>query len=563
YCPSCGHAICGRCRRDNPAVNSGSNQPAVPGEVVAAGSRQISAVSADEMASVSAAVATAGSATPIPVSSSVQENSPVKSTSPENQKQGDLANVGKRHSVKQSPFIIADQAAKVKPQVTTIHVLATPPSKPPKYDITPDIGPQPRQSAPSSHHHHQLLATPPSSEPSLLPLSTNASSSSSSSSSYSSSASRVSVLPSPARSSVVEPSSTRVHQGGKSSDRSPEPSAKLLAVNPQQPQTSPVLRRVQVMAQQKAHEGDASSPRKMQQVLRVDVDSSGGVTAQGRGRGIPRVRVTSPPAWLKGAGVFASPGTRERREQEARSVRRVWEDKLAGGIDAVLGGDISGGSEKAGRGVSGSGDSGGSSAATTLGVGKVNNPDVGSGSERSPRGRTPPIAVKGSGDSPTRSINAQHAQQSPRKSQGHQSLARYQSQAHRSSEPSDSQPTPAFWKLPSQSALAGGRETVARAMKNRKGSDTTVSTTVTEEHAVIGDIDKVMDDEEEEGGEEEDDVGIQGLTIVLHLKGKDDLVISTDLTTAGSGGSVAGLGLGTGSTSVRGGVLVQDGLENE
>ena len=30
--------------------------------------------------------------------------------------------------------------------------------------------------------------------------------------------------------------------------------------------------------------------------------------------------------------------------------------------------------------------------------------------------------------------------------------------------------------------------------------------------------------------EEVDDVGIRGLTIVLHLRGKDDLVISTDLT---------------------------------
>ncbi|KAK0623427.1 hypothetical protein B0T14DRAFT_564787 [Immersiella caudata] len=33
--------------------------------------------------------------------------------------------------------------------------------------------------------------------------------------------------------------------------------------------------------------------------------------------------------------------------------------------------------------------------------------------------------------------------------------------------------------------------------------------------------------------EDEDDIGIQGLTIVLHLKGKDDLVISTDLTRNG------------------------------
>jgi len=34
-----------------------------------------------------------------------------------------------------------------------------------------------------------------------------------------------------------------------------------------------------------------------------------------------------------------------------------------------------------------------------------------------------------------------------------------------------------------------------------------------------------------------EDVGIQGLTIVLHLKGEDDLVISTDLTKDISGGS--------------------------
>ena len=29
---------------------------------------------------------------------------------------------------------------------------------------------------------------------------------------------------------------------------------------------------------------------------------------------------------------------------------------------------------------------------------------------------------------------------------------------------------------------------------------------------------------------DEEEVGIRGLTIVLHLKGKDDLVINTDLT---------------------------------
>jgi hypothetical protein len=39
--------------------------------------------------------------------------------------------------------------------------------------------------------------------------------------------------------------------------------------------------------------------------------------------------------------------------------------------------------------------------------------------------------------------------------------------------------------------------------------------------------------EGEEDRDGEDDVGIEGLTIVLHLKGKDDLVISADLTRGG------------------------------
>ncbi|KAK8874615.1 hypothetical protein PGQ11_005129 [Apiospora arundinis] len=30
--------------------------------------------------------------------------------------------------------------------------------------------------------------------------------------------------------------------------------------------------------------------------------------------------------------------------------------------------------------------------------------------------------------------------------------------------------------------------------------------------------------------QQDEDLGIQGLTIVMHLKGKDDLVINTDLT---------------------------------
>lgn len=33
-----------------------------------------------------------------------------------------------------------------------------------------------------------------------------------------------------------------------------------------------------------------------------------------------------------------------------------------------------------------------------------------------------------------------------------------------------------------------------------------------------------------EGGQgQQDDIGLEGLTIVLHLRGKDDLVINTDL----------------------------------
>lgn len=34
--------------------------------------------------------------------------------------------------------------------------------------------------------------------------------------------------------------------------------------------------------------------------------------------------------------------------------------------------------------------------------------------------------------------------------------------------------------------------------------------------------------------EGDDELGVEGLTIVMHLKGKDDLVINTDLTRASS-----------------------------
>ena len=37
---------------------------------------------------------------------------------------------------------------------------------------------------------------------------------------------------------------------------------------------------------------------------------------------------------------------------------------------------------------------------------------------------------------------------------------------------------------------------------------------------------------QEHGSRPDEDLGIQGLTIVMHLKGKDDLVINTDLTQA-------------------------------
>ncbi|KAK3997229.1 hypothetical protein QBC44DRAFT_376731 [Cladorrhinum sp. PSN332] len=540
YCTTCGHPMCGRCRR----AESGNGQPVVirtPVETVEDTAKRTGArhrstesgVSAEEMMSVSAAVATGSPTTVVGSSIGEGEESEMSSavivvTGKEKSEDGeaegktkpagvDLANVGKRHSVKLSPFIIADQAAKVKPQVTTIHVIATPPSKPPKYDIIPDsqrLQPSPSKG-PSTGHQQQteLLMSPPSSQVSLpSPTATG--------SGTSSAAPR-----SPARSSAVA-----------SPVRSPAKAAQSPPVK--NSQTPSVLRRVQVLAQQSGQD-----PSQAQQVLTVDVESS---PAPGSVRGaIPRVRVTSPPAWLKGAGMFAP-----IRQQPTVRRRWNWEDKGSNaGIDAVLGGGNVNGAGFGGGGGGGSGGEKGressskSSMATVLEVGnrqqRVN--DGSGGSERSPKDGASPTAGAGFAR-----LSAQN-------------LAQNQSQTQQVSPSAASrnwsQLAPSFWKLPPSTRAAQDtaqrKDTVLRPKTSSRGSEvTTITATGTEGTSVIS---EEFDVQDVIGEEDDDDVGIQGLTIVLHLKGKDDLVISTDLTNAGSQAGLAVDAGGVRSSFVGGG----------
>ncbi|KAK4163502.1 hypothetical protein QBC43DRAFT_289913 [Cladorrhinum sp. PSN259] len=548
YCTTCGHPMCGRCRRaergGNQGGSVGNGQPAqvgirasvgTGGEATAGrGARQIFTGPGGEaeMTSVSAAIAT-GSPTTVIGSSlgkgeisleSMVENSREEVQEETNSKPagGELANVGKKDSVKQNPFIIADQAAKAKSQVTTIHVIATPPSKPPKYDLTPDIrhvkqhSSSPFRDPSTSQQNPEVLLTPSSSQVSLPSPTTTGSETSSAAPR---SPARSSVVPSPVQSLV------------KDSQTSPVKS----------PQTPPVLRRFEAVAQKSGQNFSQA-----QRGPTVDVESC--PASRGDRGVVPRVRVTSPPAWLKGAGVFTP-----IRQQPTVRRRWSWEEKGENnGIDTGL----EGGNTK-GIGL-GAGDEGNgreslckSSMATVLEVRDAKRVNEESGeSQRSPRDGTSPVTAKGeSGAGGIPRLNAQN-------------IARvHQSQTQQQMSPTWSHIAPEFWKLPpstqpvQEAAQLRDTRDLHPKMSSR-GSEMAVTTTTTatgtKGESVISEEFTVQDAVEEDDEDEEDDVGLQGLTIVLHLKGRDDLVISTDFTNAvGSRGLAGGLRMNTGAGGVR------------
>ncbi|KAK0722386.1 hypothetical protein B0T26DRAFT_216836 [Lasiosphaeria miniovina] len=271
-------------------------------------------------------------------------------------------------------------------------------------------------------------------------------------------------------------------QSSRAVDRRPSPRAEV--VNDRGP--SPVVQRVKVLAQQ-------ASSGALEKVLEVDVDASG--------RRVPRVRVSSPPAWLKYPS--NKPGTLEGRlkqvttksspglsNQQQRQLAEEEYDrhfpprplpvvKAAAPFVAAVA-----------RASQGKADvpSGIHTSSVTHNQAQprqvvATTATVGTSVGGSPRG-TVSSTVSPGGLAASQGTEAEFTAYSTRWKRQHSDLAPHEMR----------------------------RSTVGMT-----------STTDTSEDEGLG-----LDAGSQLG--EDDDVGIQGLTIVLHLRGKDDLVISTDLT---------------------------------
>ncbi|KAK3375154.1 hypothetical protein B0H63DRAFT_482007 [Podospora didyma] len=248
--------------------------------------------------------------------------------------------------------------------------------------------------------------------------------------------------------------------------------------NPGDQATLPIVRRVEVLA----HQESTGAP---ENVLQVDVE--------GGGHRIPRVRVSSPPAWLKYPST--KPGTIEGR---LRQVGAQSSPSLSQRHQLE--------------------DTGRRSVGTRMQAHFTEEP------ESEPQSAIP---------SNTRMSQAKVVQSEMKIT------------------PSISMPgSPGFGGsiLPGEMALARASEadiaTQSTSWKKQHAADLAAAEirrtvgilspgTNDERDAAVTEVeaedsgDRPLDDSSQF---EEDDVGIQGLTIVLHLKGKDDLVISTDLT---------------------------------
>ncbi|KAK0669474.1 hypothetical protein QBC41DRAFT_302446 [Cercophora samala] len=600
YCPSCGHPLCGRCREDSSLQQNrqevGGMNGAVGGGSGGGGEQHRLGVE-EEVEGVSVAVAT-GLPSPAVSASPDEGVGGIKGVEGGERQvevirksNGEIITVEKRRSVKTNPFVIADQIAKAKvsdPQVssTTIHVVATPPgSKPPKYDLTTVVDRKRRGPVASTDAAEHPRTRQSQWEPHLGRLSHSYASSSRGSSvappsSHGGPSHNAGLLAAAEEreretsAALKAKESPHVHHRPDREPNRTTPSPSSQASNDRthalqqqakrerERATPPVLRRVKVLAQR-----DKSGT--LQQVLQVDVDSGGaqdhgGVETGGGGRtssgkSIPRVRVTSPPAWLKGSGagaaaaaaaaVAAQPGSiagRLRRVDADKGIdsgktksspqlyqqqsRGVKEKEERGTTDSTATVTVVRSGQQAGGSGGGGGGSGGF------------DPREGSNSQVSPRGfgrKGDQVLPRSYPFSP-----GQHQQQSG----GGSSFPTGGQHSHGST---------GFWKVPSSvnmslaaAGAGGGSKTTSEATVDgsrfgggggergqRSGGSVGGTGTGT------GGTGTLMVE-----GDEDDDVGIQGLTIVLHLRGKDDLVISTDLTREGGG---AGAGGGGNGSSVR------------
>ncbi|KAK0737024.1 hypothetical protein B0T21DRAFT_383093 [Apiosordaria backusii] len=576
YCPSCGHPLCGRCKKDTAQQNK-QELGSVNGS---SGGEQHELGPEDEVEGVSVAVAT-GLPSPVATTPPDEEQPGNTGVAGEGDKQvevirkpkGEIITVEKRRPVKTNPFVIADQIAKAKvsdPQVssTTIHVVPTPPgSKPPKYDLTTAVDRKRRGPDASTDAAEHPRTRQSQWEPHLGRLSHSYASSSRGSSAPPASSPRgpstnlrmvaaAEEREKERMAALHAKASPHVHRQDREPDRTtPSPSSqasndrahvvKQQAKREKERSTPPVLRRVKVLAQR-----DRSGT--LQQVLQVDVDSGGpdnrGMEGGGRDspKSIPRVRVTSPPAWLKNpsATAVAQPGSIAGR------LRRVDVDKAMDSSKTKSSPQLyQPAKEKEERDTS-------DSTATVTVIRSGQPADTSADQQRTsfdpraggfgtnvlPRatgrgGRPPPGNQQAS--QPPRSYPLPPMQQSlptagPSQPQSILSGPAFgQQHSHGSG----------FWKVPSSVNMASKTTSEATIDGSRFGGGGP-SHRGGGRGGGGGGTGTLMVE-----GDDDDDVGIQGLTIVLHLRGKDDLVISTDLTR--EGGGVGGGGNGSSVRSSR------------
>ncbi|KAK0711188.1 hypothetical protein B0H67DRAFT_278671 [Lasiosphaeris hirsuta] len=471
FCPSCGHPLCNECKRlayaQAPAfiaTPETNREPlavdAPPANMVGIGSTKAEPARTKE-----------------PSLKNMQREQESKRVA-ENQS-------AKRSSVKNNPFIIADQIAKAKvaePQSSNTHILAAPPSIPPKYAMVRQdkgLGVVDNLSRKDEQHPRKYTAgftksgglKQRASKATLDAIVSETTASNWSTHNHP-----------PFR---IEEHDQQ-HEGwslGRHSAREKSESTTTGTLSPRalaaeditERTSSPIMGRLKVLARQ-------PSSGMLERVLEVEVEEGG--------RHIPKVRVASPPPWLKHP--THTPGNIEGR------LRRI----------ASRGGPYLSHDQSAEE--------------TSQFRQKRQN--------KQPMGGTPNIQPKASrSDQPVSAATMMDqtstrgtVQMSPPSEVATVGVSEIGIQ------PKLAVPTIArqrsLWKIQQHRHLMSDAHQPKVATSHTAASElgTEAETEVGENEAEsVRTISRLDDD---------DDVGIQGLTIVLHLRGKDDLVISTNLT---------------------------------
>ncbi|KAK3333997.1 hypothetical protein B0T19DRAFT_440692 [Cercophora scortea] len=536
-CSSCGHLRCQQCTREFSEATTDAPQAAAV-DVTPARPETPEAVPAET--------------TPLARQDKRASNKSEQSVEmPEN---SEPASTGKRGSVKNNPFVIADQIAKAKvaePQTSKTTIRATSVSKlPPCMVIRDDQREhathkqwegqqqQPEKAPAQTHnpffHSHptdesayqktiEATRIAETTEPHNVP------------SSYPASISSQDLCPHELEWQVgqhnVIPRAPAGSLKVAEARWSPKPSMVEPAETAAQKELSHVIRRVKVIGR----ESNAAGP--VEKVLKVDV------SATGDGRHVPKVRVSSPPFWLKNPSTKAGSiegrlkqiGSKSNPQMSSRpSQQRVVQDEFRHHHHME---------DMPFAAVNRSGSMVKDKQHREEGKRASQNPRVDSlsggaeqirmarrslqtTSSRETMGSLSPGTVTGTGTNTGRSGKKETPAHQKTSSGIPTALASHHRHHHQQQETTQQQQRPGM---------------VADMMRRQQQQQQQQQQQMETERAQRAErmerrsLRVVCEPEEGGEGEDGDDVGIRGLTIVLHLRGKDDLVISTDLSRDATG----------------------------